>query len=80
VTWRVITEATRRYLEFDWIESGGPEVAPPQRKGFGTQLLDVVLPRQVSATTEVDYRPDGLRVRVRLPLADAKSKKSSTKS
>ena len=81
VTWRIITEATKQHLEFDWIESGGPAVTPPARKGFGDQLLDVVLPRQVFATTNVDYRADGLRVRVKLPIADAvKEKKTRKKS
>lgn len=81
VTWRIITEATKRYLEFDWIESGGPAVTPPARKGFGEQLLEVVLPRQVSATTNVDYHADGLRARVKLPIADAvKEKKTRKKS
>jgi two-component sensor histidine kinase len=76
VTWRLITEATKRHLEFDWIESGGPTVTPPARKGFGDQLIDVVLPRQIHATTNVDYHADGLRVRVRLPLADLVEKKA----
>jgi PAS domain S-box-containing protein len=80
VTWRVITEATRRHLEFDWIESGGPAVTAPDRQGFGTQLLDVVLPRQISATTNTEYLADGVRVRVRLPLPDTKEKKSRKKS
>src|SRR4029079_4050771 len=69
VTWRIITEATKLQLEFEWTESGGPTVAAPSRKGFGSQLLDVVLPRQVNAATEVNYQPDGLRVRVTLPLS-----------
>jgi two-component sensor histidine kinase len=68
VSWRIITEATKRELEFDWIETGGPLVAQPARKGFGSQLLDVVLPRQIHASTNVDFRPEGLRVRVSLPL------------
>jgi PAS domain S-box-containing protein len=80
VTWRVITEATKRHLEFDWIESGGPAVTPPARKGFGAQLLDVVLPRQISATTSIGYHADGVRVHIRLPLPDAKEKKSRKKS
>jgi PAS domain S-box-containing protein len=69
VTWRIVTEATRRQLEFEWTETGGPVVATPARKGFGSQLLGVVLPRQVNAATEVDYRPEGLHVRVTLPLS-----------
>ena len=80
VTWRIITEATKRHLEFDWIESGGPTVTPPARKGFGDQLIEVVLPRQVFATTTVDYRADGLRVRVKLPLADAQEEKKTVKA
>jgi PAS domain S-box-containing protein len=80
VTWRVITEAKNRHLEFDWVESGGPAVEPPARKGFGDQLLEVVLPRQISATTNVDYRADGLRVKVKLPLADIKEKRARKKS
>jgi len=69
VTWSVTIDATRRTLTFDWIESGGPLVGTPSRKGFGSQLLDVVLPRQVNAVTVVDYRPEGLHVRVTLPLS-----------
>jgi PAS domain S-box-containing protein len=80
VTWRAITEATKRHLEFDWIESGGPAVTPPTRTGFGAQLLDVVLPRQISATTNIDYHAEGVRVRVRLPIAEAKEKKTRKKS
>ena len=79
VTWRIITEATKRHLEFDWIESGGPAVTPPSRKGFGDQLLEIVLPRQVFATTNVDYHADGLKVRVKLPLADAKPEAAKAK-
>jgi two-component sensor histidine kinase len=55
-------------------------VEPPARKGFGDQLLEVVLPRQISATTNVDYRADGLRVKVKLPLADIKEKRARKKS
>jgi two-component sensor histidine kinase len=79
VTWRIITEATKRHLEFDWIESGGPAVTAPSRKGFGDQLIEVVLPRQVFATTTVEYLAEGLRVRVKLPIADA-AKASAAKA
>jgi two-component sensor histidine kinase len=70
VSWRTITEATKRQLEFDWIESGGPTVTPPLRNGFGVQLLETVLPRQIHATTKVEYPPEGLRARVQIPLPD----------
>jgi len=70
VNWRIVTEAAGRKLEFDWVETGGPLVTAPSRKGFGTQLLEAVLPRQINAETEVDFRPEGLQVHVSLVLPD----------
>jgi two-component sensor histidine kinase len=50
------------------VERGGPAVEPPKRKGFGTQLLDFVLPGQIQAKSRIDYRPEGVRVNCTLPL------------
>jgi len=50
------------------VESGGPPVEPPTRQGFGTRLLDFVLPGQIQAKSRVDYRPEGVRVHCSLPL------------
>ena len=70
-TWRVTIEAERRTLGFDWVESGGPAVEPPARKGFGTRLLELVLPGQIRAQTHIDYAPDGVRVHYTVPLPAA---------
>ncbi len=67
-TWRVTIEAERRTFDFDWMESGGPPVRPPARKGFGTRLLETVLPGQIHARTRIDYAPEGVRVRYTVPL------------
>jgi PAS domain S-box-containing protein len=68
VAWSVTIEATRRTLQFVWVESGGPQVTEPTRQGFGSRLLDFVLPGQIHAKTEIDYRPEGVRVHVSAPL------------
>lgn len=68
VTWTVMIEATRRTLEFDWQESGGPLVRPPAKQGFGSRLLDFVLPGQIQAQSCIDYRPQGVHVQCALPL------------
>ena len=52
-------------FELTWTESGGPRVAPPARQGFGATLLDQVTGRELNGDTLVDYRPSGVRVRVR---------------
>ena len=68
VTWSVTIDADRRTLTFDWVESGGPEVTPPKREGFGSRLLAFVLRGQIQAKTNVEYDPEGVRVRCSLPL------------
>jgi|BarGraIncu00222A_1022003.scaffolds.fasta_scaffold08635_4 PAS domain S-box-containing protein len=68
VTWTVVIEATRRSLNIDWVESGGPPVAAPTRQGFGARLLEFVLPGQIQAKATIDYRPDGVHVHCAVPM------------
>jgi PAS domain S-box-containing protein len=68
VTWTVVIDATRRSLNFDWVESGGPPVTAPTRQGFGSRLLEFVLPGQIQAKTKIEYRPDGVRVHCAVPM------------
>jgi hypothetical protein len=55
-------------LVFDWVESGGPPVGTPTREGFGTRLLDFVLPGQIQARTRIEYAPQGVRMHCSMPL------------
>ena len=68
VTWSLTTEATRRKLDFRWVESGGPPVAPPARQGFGSRLLEFVLPGQIQAKASAEYHPDGVHIQCLVPL------------
>ena len=68
VTWSVTIEATRRTLNFDWVESGGPAVSPPTRQGFGSRLLEVVLPGQIQAAASIEYRREGMRMHCSVPM------------
>jgi two-component sensor histidine kinase/CheY-like chemotaxis protein len=52
-------------FELFWTETGGPSVSPPSRTGFGTTLLHQVTGRELNGGTEVEYRPEGVRVRLR---------------
>jgi PAS domain S-box-containing protein len=72
VTWSVTIDAARRTLAFDWIESGGPPVVEPTRKGFGTRLLEFVLPGQIQAKTRIVYGREGLRLHCVVPLPTGK--------
>jgi two-component sensor histidine kinase len=53
-------------LDLIWREEGGPPVAPPTRKGFGTRLISATLSPGDAA--ELIYPPEGVQCRLRLPL------------
>ncbi|MBX9932799.1 MAG: sensor histidine kinase [Methylobacterium sp.] len=70
VTWSVSQNEGHRILCLDWVESGGPAVAPPQRKGFGSTLLQRVLAQQCNATVNIEYAETGVHFHMEAPLAD----------
>ena len=50
-----------------WVESGGPPVMPPTRKGFGNSIIAKITPSSVSGTAALDFAPTGLRWDITLP-------------
>ena len=53
--------------ELTWTESGGPPVAPPTRRGFGSVLMERSVPYDLGGEAEIDYRPSGVRARFLIP-------------
>jgi two-component sensor histidine kinase len=70
VRWSVDEVEGVRKLHLEWRERGGPPVGEPQHQGFGTTLLQRVLPMQCHAEVEVRYDPEGLRFRMNAPLVE----------
>lgn len=54
-------------LILEWRESGGPQVSPPTRKGFGTTIIDRSVPYDLGGTAQVDYDPKGVLAVFRVP-------------
>jgi PAS domain S-box-containing protein len=48
-------------LHLDWEESGGPAVAPPVQKGFGSRLLEELVPRDLGGHTRLNCDVSGVR-------------------
>jgi two-component system, chemotaxis family, CheB/CheR fusion protein len=55
-------------LIITWNERGGPEVAPPEREGFGQRMLEKGIARELNGEVELDYKPAGLVCKMRFPL------------
>ena len=51
-----------------WKETGGAQVAPPTRAGFGTAVVKQTLAYELGAQTALAYEADGLRCTIRFPL------------
>lgn len=59
-------------LKLEWHESGGKPVSPPTHRGFGSRILQSVIRRDAGGSVELDYAPDGLVCRIKLPLSTSK--------
>jgi PAS domain S-box-containing protein len=54
-----------------WTERNGPLVSPPQRRGFGSTVVDSMVKLSVGGTVELNYAPSGLVWRLVCPAANA---------
>lgn len=68
VTSAIKNSAERRVLRLRWRESGGPEVHPPQRRGFGSTLIERGIAHELDGRTETEYAPEGLRCLIEVVL------------
>lgn len=55
-------------LVIEWREQGGPPVRVPERKGFGTRLIDRSIVHELGGKLEMNYAPTGLECLMRIPL------------
>lgn len=53
-------------LTLVWRETAGAPVAPPERHGFGSTLIESAV-KQAGARVTLDWRPDGLEARLDIP-------------
>ncbi|MBP2234125.1 two-component sensor histidine kinase [Sinorhizobium kostiense] len=67
VRWTV-EEASAPHLRLVWQETGGPPVAPPGSYGFGMQLIEFAVGRELGGRVELNYALAGLVVEIVAPL------------
>jgi two-component system, chemotaxis family, sensor kinase Cph1 len=64
VEWRITTDGG---IGLSWTEAGGPPVAPPTRRGFGTSLVERALALETGGQAMIDYAPAGVVCEIMLP-------------
>jgi PAS domain S-box-containing protein len=70
VSWSWLPGGSDRQLRLCWLESGGPPVHPPQRKGFGSRLLERGLSHELEGAVRLDYRSAGLFCEIEMPVGE----------
>ncbi|GAA4225847.1 HWE histidine kinase domain-containing protein [Sagittula marina] len=50
-----------------WKEVGGPPVAPPKRRGFGSTIIENSVPHELRGDAEISYKMTGVEAHFRLP-------------
>jgi PAS domain S-box-containing protein len=68
LTWELLPEAAG--LRITWAETDGPALeGPPDRRGFGTRVVDASVGEQLGGKVERRWRPEGLLCEITLPPA-----------
>jgi two-component sensor histidine kinase len=55
-----------------WQESGGPPVQPPQRSGYGTEVIRGLIPYELDGAVELAFEPEGVRCVLVIPDTEKK--------
>jgi two-component sensor histidine kinase len=63
LSWR--TEPAK--LELVWVESGGPKVSPPTRRGYGSRAIIAGIERQLGGLVNFDWQANGLHCTLSVP-------------
>ena len=69
LTWKLANEAGIKRFLLSWSEHGGPRVAPPNKKGFGSRLIERGLAQELGGIVHITHHPDGVVCNIDAPLA-----------
>jgi two-component system, chemotaxis family, CheB/CheR fusion protein len=74
VSWRKEEDRGKASVRLRWEERGGPPVASPTERGFGSQLIEQAGSFQLKGSVELDYASEGLTCRILFPLTQERSR------
>ena len=67
IDWGLADQRDRK-LKLSWREIGGPKVTAPDRRGFGSRLIERNIRHDLAGEIDLVYAPDGLIAELTVPL------------
>ena len=68
ISWHVKDADGEARLQLCWHEEGGPPVSAPERRGFGSRMIERGLAAELGGSVELRFHPEGVRCLVDAPL------------
>ena len=68
IEWRRLPAAEGHGIELIWEERGGPQVSTPDRRGFGSLVIERHLARSLDTEVDLVFAPGGVRCRIIIPV------------
>ncbi len=71
IYWEIARNAAgESRIRLTWVESGGPEVRPPSRSGFGSTVIQKLTEASLNATVTAAFAREGFRWEVDMPAVE----------
>ena len=68
ITWRRLPPDAGSGIEILWSEHAGPAVTKPQRRGFGSTVIERHVASSLDAEVELKFEPVGVTCRITVPV------------
>jgi PAS domain S-box-containing protein len=68
MAWQTEVKPAGDWMRLFWQESGGPPVAPPIRKGFGSRLIERGLAQELNGEVRLEFNPSGVSCEIAMPV------------
>jgi two-component sensor histidine kinase len=69
-----VLDEEAEHFRLIWAEQGGPPVAEPSKRGFGTKLIERSLARLLYGDARLQFEPSGVTCEFDFPLASLRSR------
>jgi two-component system, chemotaxis family, CheB/CheR fusion protein len=66
IGWEI--ETSQHRLRWHWIETGGPPVKKPSRRGMGSRVIEKGLMHEFGGEARIDFDPSGVQCSIDIPV------------